>query len=277
MNANSKPPAQTTIDQWLKQATDQLMTTGIPSAQLDAEVLLVDTLDKDRSWLVAHRDERLPGVLVDKLEVNLARRARREPLAYIRGYKEFYGRNFDVTPDTLIPRPETEVMVELLAPLVATGKKLIDVGSGSGAIAISAKLEYPDLVVEASDVSLAALEIVRRNAETLGADITVYQSDLLKDAVGTCDIICANLPYVDAAWQVSEETRYEPDMALYAKDDGLALIKTLIEQSAGTLEKQGYLLLEADPRQHGDIIAYGHSHDHDWHQTDGFIVVLQRR
>lgn len=266
-----------TINSWLLDTAKKLSSAGITSARLDAELILADTLGKDRPWLVGHADESIPEGALGKLKSNMQRRAKREPLAYIRGYKEFYGREFKVTRDTLIPRPETEVMLELLAPLVVDGKKLIDVGTGSGAIAITAKLEYPGLIVEAVDVSLEALEVVQQNAETLSADIAIYKSDLLRDTASTYDIICANLPYVDASWQVSDETHYEPDLALYAQDDGLALIKTLIEQSAGVLEKNGYLLLEADPRQHDAIIEFGHSHNFDWYQTEGFIVVLQLR
>lgn len=277
MSANSKPLAPTTIKQWLERVTGKLSTAGIPSAQLDAELLLGDTLGKGRTWLIAHSDESISNDLLNDLENNVTRRASREPLAYIRGYKEFYGRNFAVTPDTLIPRPETEVMIELLTPLVADGKKLIDAGTGSGAIAITAKLEYPGLIVEAADVSAATLVVVQQNAKTLGADITAYHSNLLADTDDTYDIICANLPYVDTTWQVSEETHYEPDLALYAEDNGLALIKTLIEQSTTALKNDGYLLLEADPRQHDTIVTFGHSHNFDWYQTEGFIVVLQRR
>jgi len=277
MNANSKPLAPTTIKLWLERATNALSTTSISSAQLDASLLLADALGKDRTWLLAHSDENIPVSVLEDLESNLTRRINREPLAYIRGYKEFYGRDFALTPDTLIPRPETEAIIGLLAPLVADGQRLIDVGTGSGAIAITAKLEYQGLIVEAVDVSKAALAIAQQNAKTLDADITIYQSDLLNECDNTYDIICANLPYVDAAWQVSEETHYEPDVALYAKDDGLALIKLLIEQSAGALASSGYLFLEADPRQHDAIVAFGHSHDFDWYETEGFIIVLQKR
>ena len=276
MNANSKPRAQSNR-QWLVDATKKLQATGIPTASLDAELLLADSLEKDRIELIAHPDAIIPMKILLFLEKNLDRRIAREPLAYIRGYKEFYGRNFKVTPDTLIPRPETETFIELLKPLALPGKKLIDVGTGSGVIAIMAKLEYPELIVEATDISGSALKVAEQNAVDLHAEISLYTADLLENVNGVYDIICANLPYVDMAWQVSAETHTEPDLALYAEDGGLVLIKRLIEQTEDHLLPEGYLLLEADPRQHGEIVTFGHSHDFDWYQTDGFIVVLQKR
>lgn len=261
------------INQWLEVATAQLVAASIPSARLDAELLLSHALKKDRPWLIAHPDEVIETSTVDEL---LKRRVGREPLAYIRGYREFYGRNFVVTPDTLIPRPETETLIELLELLVKPGDSLIDVGTGSGAIAISAKLEYPQLIVKATDVSEKALGIARKNASALGAEVTFRVSHLLNDLHDTYDIICANLPYVDKAWEVSAETHTEPDLALYAADGGLELIKRLIEQATDHLIPNGYLLLEADPRQHDEILSLAHTRGFDWHQTDGFIVVLQK-
>lgn len=273
MSANSKPPVPTTIKQWLDEATQKLQAADIPSARLDAELLLADALGKDRAWLIAHGDESAPITAAPSLE----RRVNREPIAYIRGHKEFYGRNFIVTPDTLIPRPETETIIELLQPLVASSKRLIDIGTGTGAIAISAKLEYPALTVEATDVSPAALEVATQNASALGAEVTFSISDLLESVTDQYDIICANLPYVDRTWQVSVETHFEPDLALYADHDGLKLIEKLIEQSESHLLSSGFLLLEADPRQHDAIVACGHGHGFDWYRTEGFIVVLQKR
>lgn len=277
MNANSKPLAPTTIKQWIERATDALLAADIASASLDAGLLLADAFGKDRTWLLAHSDETIPHSFHESLERNLARRAAREPLAYIRGYKEFYGRNFAVSPDTLVPRPETETMIELLTPLVSDGEKLLDVGTGSGAIAITAKLDYPGLIVEAVDVSKEALVVMLQNTETFGLDINTYQSNLLQECGDTYDIICANLPYVDKTWDVSAETHTEPDLALYAADGGLELIKRLIKQATNHIPPHGYLLLEADPRQHDEIRTYGHDHSFDWYKTEDYIVVLQKR
>ena len=275
MNVSSEPLVPTTIKDWIAHATKQLSDAAVPSPSLDAELMLADALNRDRTWLIAHHDDTIPEKNLEKLTITLARRLNREPLAYIRGYKEFYGRTFSVTPDTLIPRPDTEVLIELLAPLVKAGMHMIDIGTGSGAIAISAALEYTELTVDATEVSEAALAEAQKNAETLKAEVHFTRSNLLDDLHGTYDIICANLPYVDRTWEVSQETHAEPSLALYANDDGLALIKRLIEQAPAHLTHNGFMLLEADPRQHDAIIAFAHGFSFDWYETGDFIVVLQ--
>lgn len=274
MNASSKQPALVTINHWLAQASTKLNQADVPSAQLDAELILCHALTKDRTWLIAHGDDGVDTTDADSL---LERRLKREPIAYIVGTKEFYGRSFTVSPDVLIPRPETETMIEILASLVFKDARMIDVGTGSGAIAVTAQLEFPELIVEACDISKLALKIARTNAQKLGSSVTFHVSDLLDDISETYDIICANLPYVDTRWEVSIETHFEPDLALFAKDDGLELIHRLIEQTDIKLAPNGFLLLEADPRQHDAIIDFAHSHGFDWYLTREYIVVLQKR
>jgi len=267
-----------TISKWLEDSTAQLKAAGVTSARLDAEVLLAYSLDKDRAWLIAHSDEPHDATTADAL---LQRRLKREPIAYITGFKEFYGRNFAATPDTLIPRPETETLIDIVKNLPLLEKTVIhDVGTGSGCIAITLALEIPNAgTVSASDYSVKAVAVAKQNAKALGADISIRQDDLMDThyTTGGVDVIVANLPYVDTSWEVSAETHAEPALALYADDSGLALIKRLIEQASTRLISGGYLVLEADPRQHDDIVAFGHSHGFDWYQTEGFIVVLQRR
>lgn len=278
MNANSKLKAPSNSE-WLSGATKQLQTVGIPSARLDAELLLADSLGKDRTWLIAHPDEVLEKDVLASLEKNLSRRLKREPLAYIRGYKEFYGRNFRVTPDTLIPRPETETIVEIVKRLPLLECPVIhDVGTGTGCIGITLALELPSANVSASDFSSEAVQVARENAEGLHADINIRQDDLMNSHYisGGVDAIVANLPYVDTVWDISAETHHEPSLALFAEDRGLALIKKLIGQAETRLLPDGFLVLEADPRQHDEIIALGHLHGFDWYETDGFIVVLQK-
>ena len=165
MNANSKLPVPTTINDWLVRATTEFERANISTARLDAELLLCHMLGVDRTWLIAHANDSLAmsalsqkgGTrregLKDYGERLILKRLRREPIAYLVGHKEFYGRDFTVTPDVLIPRPETEAMIELLAPIADKAKTLIDVGTGSGAIAITVKLTHAHLDVEAVDVS----------------------------------------------------------------------------------------------------------------------------
>jgi release factor glutamine methyltransferase len=289
MSASSKLPAPTTINAWLDYATAELDRANIESARLDAELLLCHMLGVDRTWLIAHGEDSLARAALSQRggarreglkeygEKILLRRLKREPIAYIVGRKDFYGREFAVTSDVLIPRPETEVMVELLTLPAESAKTLIDVGTGSGAIAVTAKLTFPHLKVDAVDVSEEALKVAKKNAKNFGAIVRFYQSDLLEQAGAHYDVICANLPYVSRDWQVSEDVHAEPDLALYADDNGLALIKRLIVQAAAKQTSSNYLLLEADPRQHDDIVTHGNEHGYEWYQTEGFIVTLEKK
>lgn len=276
-----------TVDQWLKHATETLGQACIGSARLDSLLLLSDELGVDKAWLLAHGQTELATTHIARLTPLLARRESREPIAYIRGTQEFYGRNFSVTPDVLIPRPETEAIIETFAELpVATSSTVIDVGTGSGAIAITIKLQHPRLRVIATDISQAALDVAAANAGRLEADIELRQGSLLapmldqpqlapmppeqhlrspqtepllaaravvKGASVPVEVIIANLPYVDRSWARSPETDYEPPLALFAKDGGLALITKLLHQASSHVATNGYLLLEADPEQHDAI------------------------
>lgn len=289
MSVSSKPPVPTTINAWLDYATGELKRANISSARLDAELLLCHMLGVDRTWLIAHGGDSLARAALSQKggtrreglkeygEKLLFRRLKNEPIAYIVGHREFYGRDFIVTPDVLIPRPDTEVMIELLTLPADGSKTLIDVGTGSGAIAVTAKLTFPHLKVEAVDISGEALKVAKKNAKSFAASVRFYQSDLLASAGTHYDVICANLPYVSREWQVSPDVRAEPELALYADDDGLALIRRLIEQAATKQTAGNYLLLEADPRQHDEIVAYGRQHSYIRHQIEGFIVVLEKQ
>lgn len=277
MNENSKPKAPKLKD-WLAHAADQLQRVDINSARLDAELILCSVLNQNRTWLLAHDDMEVEAEVVALANRRLKQRLNREPLAYIFGSKEFYGRTFLVTPDVLIPRPDTEIMIELLTELVAANQaaSLVDVGTGSGAIAITAKLELPALAVTASDISPAALKVAADNASRLKAVIKLRHSNLLETINGSFDIICANLPYVDQAWQTSPETGFEPALALFADEGGLALIRQLISQAAQRQPSGGLLLLEADRRQHDDVIELARLGGYSWHQAREFIVVFKK-
>jgi release factor glutamine methyltransferase len=226
-----------------------LHLAGITSARLDAELLLAHVLEQSREWCLAHDDQPLSAAQLRQLDQLLTRRLNREPIAYILGRKEFYSRDFLVTPDVLIPRPETEQLVESVESLLAEDSKIIDVGCGSGCIGITLKLECPTSNVTLSDISQSALAVANTNAARLGAEVEIVQSDLLDNISGRFDIIVANLPYVDRNWPVSPETKFEPPAALFAPDSGLALVKRLIVTAPQHLTPSGYLVLEFDPRQ----------------------------
>lgn len=233
------------------------------TARLDAEVLLAYVLSVNRSWLHAHPDNELTEKQILHFMDLVARRARFEPIAYLIGTKEFYGREFTVTPDVLIPRPETEDLLELTCEIREKRQDVLDLGCGSGCIGITLKLERPDWSVTLADISQKALRIARRNAETLKADVELIESDLMSWFIvrpRSFDCIVANLPYVNRAWETSPGTKYEPSIALFADENGLALIYKLIVQSKDTLKPNGHLVLEADPEQHPAIIHFAEKH-----------------
>ena len=229
---------------------------GIPSALLDAELILAHTLRQSRTWLHAHGEDVIEPRQLEIATAWLDLRKERVPVAYILGYKEFYGRQFKVTPAVLIPRPESEEVIESLKKYWGEKPgKLVDIGTGSGCLGITAKLELP-LDVTLTDISRHALTVAEENAATLGAKVTLQQSNLLEDIPGIFDIIIANLPYVDSSWERSPETNHEPSLALFADDNGMAIIKRLIDQARTRLKTGGLLLLEADPAQHGELTEH---------------------
>lgn len=266
------------IATWLKNAAKQLKAIGIASARLDAELILANTLRKNRTYLHAHLDEEIDPRRVDIAEARLRLRLDRVPLAYILGCKEFYGRKFTVSPAVLVPRPESEEMIALFLALTAgeiAPKTLIDVGTGSGCLGITAALERPSLRVILSDISPRAIKIAEKNASNLQARVTLQQQSLLSGQIEPVDYILANLPYVDRDWDVSPELRHEPAEALFAADNGLRLIETLIEQAPRHLTADGLLFLEADPRQHQAILHQARQHGLHEVEMRGFIIVLR--
>ena len=266
------------ISEWLKIATKSLKTANIPSARLDAELILANTLRKNRTYLHAHLDEEIDPRRFDIANARLDLRLDRVPIAYILGYKEFYGRKFTVSPSVLIPRPESEDLISLFLELTAgeiAEKVLIDVGTGSGCLGITAKLERSNLSVILSDISKPALNIAEKNANALNADVHIQQQSLLNGQLKPVDYIFANLPYVDKSWDVSPELQYEPKIALFAEDEGLKLILQLISQAPRCLTPEGLLFIEADPQQHNRIIDEAVKNGFVKERVLNYILVLR--
>ena len=266
------------ISEWLKIATKSLKTANIPSARLDAELILANTLRKNRTYLHAHLDEEIDPRRFDIANARLDLRLDHVPIAYILGYKEFYGRRFTVSPSVLIPRPESEDLISLFLELTASEiveKVLIDVGTGSGCLGITAKLERSNLSVILSDISKPALNIAEKNANALNADVHIQQQSLLNGQLRPVDYIFANLPYVDKSWDVSPELKYEPGIALFAEDEGLKLILQLISQAPRCLTPEGLLFIEADPQQHNRIINEAVKNGFVKERVLNYILVLR--
>ena len=268
------------IADWLDKTRRAFDAADIATARLDAEVLLSFALGVNRAWLIAHGDDELTEKQLKEVGELVKRRLNREPIAHLLGHKEFYGRDFMVTKDTLVPRPESETLIDISKELFSDNGSLraIDVGTGSGCLGITLKCEIPQLQMTLSDVSPEALAVAKQNAIKISVDVTFSQRDLLSAFTDTnansFDFIVANLPYVDASWEgLSPELDHEPAMALFADDEGLLLIKKLIDQAPKVLNKNGCLLLEADPVQHPAIVNYAKLFDAI--KTRDYAVVLR--
>ena len=243
-----------TIAQILTWTQNYFRERHIATARLDAEVLLAHALGCERVRLYTHFDQPLTAPERQTFRAFVQRRVRHEPVAYIRGKREFYGRDFAVTPDVLIPRPETEHIIELALghlkaqPQSPSALRILDVGTGSGILAITLAAELPDSHVTAIDISAAALHIARRNAATHKVDdrVSFIEGDLLAPCANLppFDLIVSNPPYVEACAQLPADVRdHEPALALFAGNDGLAIWRRLIPAVRAHLQASGGLFL----------------------------------
>lgn len=225
-------------------------------ARADAELLLLHLLGKDRAWLMAHRDEELAPAKAVLYTQLLERRREGEPVQYITGETEFYGLPFRTTRDVLIPRPETEHLVEKIIALAASLHEphIVDVGTGSGCIAVALAHKLPQAQISAIDISAAALAVAEENAQQNGVAIRFLQGDLLAPVAGErFDLVVSNPPYVPSADRASlsvEVRDFEPATALFAGDDGLETYRNLIPAAFDALNPGGFVVLE---------IGYGQS------------------
>lgn len=276
------------LQSWLKWAKTQIQP-------LDAELIAVRFFAPkraDRSWLAAHSE-----MTVSKDHLGLAnncvqRRQSGVPLAYILGEKEFYGRMFYVKPGVLVPRPETETMIDVVKSLELPEKpRFLEIGTGSGCIAITLALEFPQSYVLATDVSMQALRIAERNDVHHEGRIELARSNLLRDLdfvrgvdgnAEHFDVVAANLPYVNRDWEWLDNTAlaFEPPMALYAKsNNGLSMyqrfFKELYYQRNLSNIWVDYVVVEADPCQHRALIKMAEKSGFVHLRTDGYIVLFE--
>jgi release factor glutamine methyltransferase len=236
-------------------ATDRLAAAGCDSPRLDADLLLADALGADRARLYAEPERPIGEAATERFHAHVVRRERREPIAYILGRRAFRRLELAVDPRVLIPRPETELLVEVVLAELAPGAHVHDVGTGSGAVALALKHEQPDLRVSASDASGAALAVARANAERLGLAVELLHGPNLPDGLAQPDLVVANLPYVrpdEWAGLTPEIVCYEPRDALLGGDeDGLGAIRELVTHApSGTR-----LALEHAPAQAAAVRA----------------------
>lgn len=253
-----------TLWQLVVAARERLTRAGIPpdQASIDAEVLARHVCGWDRATYLTRRDEALPAEKAAAYEARVRRREQREPVAYITGRREFWSLEFLVTPAVLIPRPESEFIIEAALSRLRDRTRrwaIADVGTGSGCLAITLAHELPAAHVTATDISAAALSVARTNAQRLGVDtrVTFVETSLLGDAPGPFDLIVANPPYVPVSHRptLSPDVRdHEPEQALYgAGDDGLDQARALLAQAPSRLAPGGVLLMEFGFTQAGAV------------------------
>jgi len=237
-----------TIRDAFRLTVERLEQHGISSARLNTEVLLAHILSVDKTYLYTHDEGELSEGDTQRLEDAAYERISGVPIQYIVGRQEFYGRYFTVNPTVLIPRPETELVVEKVLELrPSKGACIIDVGTGSGCIGITLALEATGTNVILADVSFEALQTARSNARNLNAEVGIACLDLLDAASGPFDFIVSNPPYVSRAEtsRLQREVReHEPHVALFAADDGLAAYRQLVPSAQRLLRPGGYLIME---------------------------------
>jgi len=282
-----------TTDDWLASATKQLEQAGIGTARLDGLVLLEDCIEHDRAYLLAHSELKLSSIVLTKLTNLLSRRLNHEPLAYVRGETEFYGRRFIITPAVLEPRPESETMIELLKklpiwkthPLSQTNTttcdetlpvavRIADVGSGSGALGITAKLELPQADVYLLDIDSETLKVAKTNVDLFTLAISVIESDLLAKVDQAFDILLCNLPYVPDDYTINQAAKHEPSIAIFGGSDGLDIYRKLFEQLKIVPKQPLYILTESLPFQHEALKRIAQAGNYRLIAADDFIQVF---
>lgn len=269
-----------TVRQWLHLAEQQLREAGVPEPELDARLILAHAMNADRSWVIAHADDPLPPNR--SANEMLMRRRAREPLAYILGYREFWGRRFMVGPGVLVPRQETECLAETALEVIPADSpaSVLDLGTGSGCIAITLQLERPEWRLDAADVSPTALHWARLNAHNLGATIQFRRVGLVASlAPSSFDWIVTNPPYVASGEALQPEINdWEPHEALYAGPTGYEFFELLASTAHASLRPGGGLLTEIGAGQEEGVItrfvAHGWTHFSSGSDLSGLTRVL---
>jgi release factor glutamine methyltransferase len=263
-----------TVSEWLSQSQNLLEAAGVETARLDSLVLLSDELGHDKAWVLAHPEYVLQGSVLKKLSTKITQRAQHVPLAYIRGKAEFYGREFVVNEHVLVPRPESEAMIDLLKQVTNPNSQvsIIDVGTGSGCLAITAKLELPNSTVVALDVSHECLRVAKQNATKLVADIMFLESNLLDSMQDSRfkiqdSILLANLPYVPNDYPINNAAAHEPPLALFGGSDGLKLYRKLFSQAKEL--RVTCIITESLTEQHAGLIKIARENAFRHASTDG--------
>jgi release factor glutamine methyltransferase len=246
----------------IQRSASWLAGRGFSSARLEAELLLAHVLQTERLRLYLDADKPLEEAEVDRFRELMKRRARGEPAAYITGQREFYGLAFEVNKDVLIPRPETELIVDKARE--KEPRRLLDIGTGSGCIAVACAVRLPEATVVATDISDKAIAVARRNAETHGVSdrVEFRQGDLFEPIADDerFDLIVSNPPYVSKGGALPEVDEHEPHLALYPGESGLEILEKLIPGARAHLRPGGALIAEIADEQAGSVRELAEAH-----------------
>lgn len=262
-----------TIGELIKLSAGYLEEKGCSSARLDAELLLAHVLELDRLDLYLNFDKPLDNREVSEYRSLIGRRGQRIPVAYLTGVKEFYSLPFKVTPAVLIPRPETEFIIDKILELVEPDEpvKILEIGTGSGAIAIALACQDPNFSITATDISREALDIAKNNAANLEVchQISFVEADLFTNVEGKFEIICSNPPYIpsDELSGLAPELFEEPRLALDGGSDGLCFYNKILEQASSYLENPGFVVLEIGWNQAEAVRKLGVQAGFQWLET----------
>lgn len=269
------------IQKWLSLAYVKLKESGVVSFQLDSLILLEHVTRLNKAYILAHQDEELSTKQILELNKLLTRRCKREPIAYITGKKEFYGREFYVNKNTLIPRPESESFIDLLKKHKVTHHNIIDVGCGSGVLGITTKLELPSNNIILSDVSKKALNIAKINLKRHDLNLPLLQADLLNlpESLNITDnnptVVLANLPYVPKSLKTEPELNYEPKLALFAQNKGMKCYQLLWEQLLSA-SQISIVLTESMLSQHQEMNKLARNSEYELIDTIGLVQFFKR-
>lgn len=250
-----------TAGEWAAAAEKRLTDGGIWGARLDSQLILAHVLQKPKEWLLAHPEHELSSQSAKLLSSLLTRRLQHEPVVHLTGRKEFYGLEFEITPDVLTPRAESEDMITWAIKLLPKGGRVIDMGTGSGALAIALGIHRPDLELIGTDISAPALAVAHRNAKRHKVNIKLVQSDIWSACTGRFDGILTNLPYLTDGAELTEEVKKEPGVALFGGPDGLDLYRRMLAGVPDYLNPGGFLFTECDPWQQADLAAEAAQYD----------------
>ncbi len=260
------------VGKYLSTATKKLADAGILTARLDVLVLLEDVLGNDRAQLLAHPDTRLTNVQITTLNNFITQREQHTPLAYIRGKMMFYGREFAVNTHVLVPRPETEAVIDFFKniPLSAT-PRVADVGTGSGCIGITVALESPGADVFLYDIDEQALAIARKNAEAHQVTVHTQKQNLLAGCAEQFDVLLANLPYVPTEYPINKAASWEPRLALFSGDDGLDHYRDFWKQLGEMSAQPIHVITESLPEQQKILAALARTAGYARAEHDDYV------